>query len=83
MSQVTAQSVGDLATLIPSFERSLWAANKSKKTMATHGEAGNQLLAFLRESGKPTEMAKMGPEHVESFIVRLVQTKAPTTANQL
>jgi site-specific recombinase XerD len=81
MDTITAASVGDLATLIPSFERSLRAANKSPKTIATYGEAANQLLAFLRESGMPTEVAKIGREHVESFIERLVATKSPSTAN--
>ena len=77
----TSQSVGDLSTLIPSFERSLRAANKSPKTIATYGEAANQLLACLIESGMPTEVARIGREQVESFMERLVQTKAPATAN--
>ncbi len=81
MDRITAASVGDLATLIPSFERSLRAANKSAKTVQVYGEAANQLLAFLREMGMPTEVARIGREHVESFIERLVATKAPATAN--
>jgi len=81
VNTITAQSVGDLATLIPSFERSLRAANKSPKTIAVYGEAANQLLAFLRDAGMPTEVAKIGRDHVEAFIERLVQTKAPATAN--
>ena len=81
MDRITAVSVGDLATLIPSFERSLRAANKSAKTVQVYGEAATQLLAFLRERGMPTEVAKIGREHVESFIERLVATKAPATAN--
>jgi site-specific recombinase XerD len=78
---VTAASVGDLATLIPSFERSLRAANKSPKTVQVYSEAANQLLAFLRQSGMPTAVAGIRREHVESFIERLVQTRAPATAN--
>ncbi len=81
MDTITTQSVGDLSALIPSFERSLRAANKSPKTIATYGEAASQLLAFLRVSGMPTEAAKIGREHVESFIERLVATKAAATAN--
>ena len=80
MDAITTQSVGDLSALIPSFERSLRAANKSPKTIATYGEAASQLLAFLR-MGMPTEAAKIGREHVESFIERLVATKAAATAN--
>jgi site-specific recombinase XerD len=73
--------VGDLSTLIPSFERSLRAANKAPKTIDTYSEAARQLLAFLREQGMPTEVAKINREHVESFIEQLVATKSPATAN--
>jgi site-specific recombinase XerD len=81
MNSVTTESVGDLSSLIPSFLRSLRAANKSPKTIATYGEAANQLYAFLRESGMPTEVSQVTREHVETFIERLVATKAPATAN--
>jgi site-specific recombinase XerD len=67
--------------LIPSFQRSLRAANKSPKTVATYSEAADQLLAFLKQSGMPTEASKITREHVEAFIERLVETKAPATAN--
>jgi hypothetical protein len=81
MDSVTGESVGDLATLLPSFQRLLRAANKSPKTCATYAEAGNQLLAFLIESSMPTAASKIGREHVGAFIERLVETKAPATAN--
>jgi site-specific recombinase XerD len=81
MNPVTAQSVGDLSTLIPSFERSLRAANKSAKTVQVYGEAACQLLAFLREAGMPTEVSHIRREHVEAFIEKLVATKAPATAH--
>ncbi len=81
MDAVTTQSVGDLATLIPSIQRSLRASNKSKKTIDTYSEAATQLLAFLRESGMRTEVAKIGREQVESFIEALVQTKSPANTN--
>lgn len=76
MDTVTASSVGDLATLIPSFQRSLRAANKSPKTVATYSEAANQLLDFLRASGMPTEVAKISRDHVEAFIEQLVGTRS-------
>jgi len=81
VARVTAESVGDLATLIPSFERSLRAANKAPKTIATYSEAANQLLAFLRESGMPTAVEHINREHVEAFIETLVATKSPATCN--
>jgi site-specific recombinase XerD len=81
MDTITATSVGDLESLIPSFERSLRASNKAPKTIATYGEASGQLLRFLMETGMPTEVAKIRREHVEAFIERLVETKSPATAN--
>jgi site-specific recombinase XerD len=81
MNPVTAQSVGDLSTLIPSFERSLRAGNKSAKTVQVYGEAARQLLAFLREAGMPTDVSHICREHVEAFIEKLVGTKAPATAH--
>src|ERR1700722_16002686 len=81
MDTITAASVGDLATLIPTFERSLRAANKSPKTIQVYGEAARQLLGFLRQQGMPTEVAKLGREHVEAFIEHLVATRAPATAS--
>jgi hypothetical protein len=58
IDSVTVESVGDFATYIPSFERFLRVAKKSKKAIATYSEAANQLLAFLQESGMPTEVAQ-------------------------
>ena len=78
---VTAASVGDLATLIPSWTLSLRAANKSAKTISTYLEAANQLLDFLHETGMPTVVANIRREHVEAFMERLVATKSPATAN--
>jgi hypothetical protein len=55
MEAITPGSVGDLASLMPSFERYLRATDKSPQTITAAGEAANQLLDFLRESGVPTE----------------------------
>jgi hypothetical protein len=82
MEPITVESVGDPATLIPSFERSLRVANQSPKAFATGGEGSNQLLAFIRKAGMPTAVTEIGREHVESFIERLVETKAAATAKQ-
>jgi hypothetical protein len=43
MNAVTAQSVGDLAAWLRSFQRWLRAANESRKTCATYAKAGIQL----------------------------------------
>jgi site-specific recombinase XerD len=80
MARSTAHSVGDLASLIPAFERSLRAANKSPKTIKGYGEAARQLVAFLAEQGMPTDTT-VRREHVEAFIEAQVATWKPATAN--
>lgn len=78
----TALSVGDLRLLIPDFERSLRAANKSPKTVRIYGEAARGLLEFLLDNGMPTDAVKIRREHVESYIEDQVQRWRPATANQ-
>lgn len=82
MTRVTAESVGDLATLIPSFERSLRAANKAPTTIECYGLAARQFDAFLRDHGMPTELAKITREHVETYIASVLERWKPATANQ-
>ena len=79
MDTLTSASVGDLEVLTSSFKRSLRAENKSPKTIDTYGEAASQFIAFLKESGMPTEATRITREHVESFIVELHKDKAAAT----
>jgi hypothetical protein len=81
MDSVTGESVGDLATLLPSFQRLLRAANKSPKTCATYAEAGNQLLAFLIESSMPTPRARSAGSTSGRSLSGRSRQKAPATAN--
>ena len=82
MTTPTATSVGDLRTLIPDFERSLRAANKSPKTVHVYGDAARRLGTFLVRRDMPTEVAKIGREHVEPFITEQQALHSPATANQ-
>lgn len=77
----TAVVVGDIATLIPSWERSLRAANKSPRTLETYGESARQLRRFLAEQGMPTDVARIRREHVETWIESLLAKWKPATAN--
>jgi site-specific recombinase XerD len=77
---VSTLKVGDLATLVPDWLRSLRAENKSPNTLAAYSAAAEQFLAFLQESGMPTQAAQITREHVETFVERLVTTRAPATA---
>ncbi len=81
MTQVTASSVGDLSTLIPSFERSLRASNKSPKTLKVYGDAARQFHRFLLAAGMPTEVEKIRREHVEAYIEDVLARWKPATAS--
>jgi len=64
----TASDPGALAALVPSWDLSLRASNKSPKTRETYAEATGQLLAFLAEHGMPSTAASVRREHVEAFL---------------
>jgi site-specific recombinase XerD len=81
VTTTTGSSVGELSTLIPSFERSLRAENKSAKTLETYTDACRQFLAFLLAVGMPTQVALIRREHVEAFIENLLTRWKPATAN--
>ncbi len=46
--------MGSLASLVPSWERSLRARNRSPKTIKGYVEAANLMIAFLADRGMPT-----------------------------
>lgn len=81
MAPTTTPSVGELAELIPDFLRSLRAANKSPRTIETYAEAARQFLAFLVDTGMPTDASSVRREHVEAFVEHLLRTRAPATAS--
>lgn len=78
----TQMSVGDLRLLIPDFERSLRAGNKSPKTVKIYREAARGLVDFMLANGMPTDAAKVKREHVETYIEDQIARWKPATANQ-
>jgi site-specific recombinase XerD len=72
---------GSLAILVSSWKLSLRAGGKSKKTVDGYLEAAHQLVAFLGAHGMPPEARNIRREHVESYIVDLMETRAPATAS--
>ena len=60
---------------------SLRAQNKAKNTIDVYRTAGLRFLAFLREAGMPTEVAKITREHVESFVAAVLEHSSPATAH--
>lgn len=81
MPDMHTVSVGDVASLIPEWMRSLRAGNRAPKTIKTYREAADQLHAFLASRGMPTEAASIHREHVEAFIAELLDTRSPATAS--
>jgi site-specific recombinase XerD len=68
----------DIPALLPSFQRSLKAANRSPRTVQSYTEAAEQLADFLVRSGMPSAVGSIRREHVEAFIVHL-QSRFRTT----
>jgi site-specific recombinase XerD len=77
-------TVGDVATLLPSWRRHLRAENKSARTIQSYTEAADQFVAFLTQTGTPTAAAKLTREHVEAFLEHLLELgrSASTVSNR-
>ena len=77
---LASTKVGELKAYRRSFERSLRAANKSDRTVETYLDALDQLCAFLERQGMPTAAAGITREHVEAYLVELLDLgRAPAT----
>ena len=74
-------SVGDLASLVPAWIRSLRAENKSRKTIETYSEAARLFVAFLAREHMPSDAGRITRQHVESFIAELLEKFKPATAS--
>src|SRR5207245_11373890 len=69
-----------LLRLTRSFARHLAAENKAPKTIETYGEAVDQLVTYLDAIGI-ADIVEAKREHIESFIITLLDTRSPATAN--
>ena len=69
----------DIAELLPSFELSLRARNRSPRTIQSYGEAVNLFRSFLVKSGWPTQATRITREHVETWLATLSERWKPTT----
>jgi len=72
---------GDILDNIKSFTRHLRARRASPRTIETYTEATNQLARYLAENGMPVDVAKIHREHVEGYIIGLIEKWKPATAN--
>jgi integrase/recombinase XerC len=72
---------GDYGSYVRSWARSLRARNLSPKTVKTYREAVEGLGAYLARTDGPRDLGAILREHVEGFIVHLLDTSTDSTAN--
>lgn len=77
---VRGADVGTLDELIPSWELSLRAGRKAPKTIKGYTDSARQLRDYLAARGMPTQVAAIRREHVEAFIVAVMEAKSASTA---
>lgn len=77
-------SPDDLASLQPSWVRSLKAANLAPKTIVTYTGSLETLQKSLRANGRPTDITLLRREHLEHWLVEMLEggATASTAANR-
>jgi site-specific recombinase XerD len=77
MSVIVQQGI---ALDLNSFKRHLRSLHRSPKTIETYEESVIRLIKFLSSAGMPLDIENIRREHVESFIVDLLEKFKPSTA---
>lgn len=77
---MTASSHDELDRILASWLLHLRAENKSARTLGTYQESAAALADWLRGHGV-TSWAKVRPEHVQGWLVDLLERRAPATAS--
>jgi site-specific recombinase XerD len=80
MPALTAESVS-LASLAPSWSRSLYAGNKAKGTVALYLESLRALESYLGAQGMPTSVEGVRREHLESYFASMLERTKPATVS--
>lgn len=81
MGTTDLASVGELTRLIPEWRRSLAAANKAPRTQKIYIDAANGLADHLAAKGMPLQVDLIRREHIEDYIVALLDTRKAATAS--
>lgn len=72
-------ATGDLADLVPSWERSLRAARRADKTRRNYLQSASQFLEYLRRHRMPTEAAALQRKHVDAYLADLSERWSAAT----
>lgn len=75
-----ARSVADVETLAPSWRLSLEAENKFPAPITSYTYATTRLVAFLRDKGMSNDVNAIAREHIEAFLVDVLERRSPATA---
>ena len=75
-STVIESPTGPGVNLIRSSNLALRAMNRSPKTQETYLEAARQFVTFLEDKGMPQSPNGIRREHVEAFLVHLLEDRA-------
>jgi site-specific recombinase XerD len=73
-------SVEDLRGLLGSWELHLRADRKAARTIDNYLEGAGQLVDFLDATGMPAPAHRIRRDHIEAFVVHLIETRSPSTA---
>lgn len=76
----TAATLSQITRLAESWKLHLRAERKSPATIEVYCSAVDRLADFLTTAGMPTDVTKLHREHVEAFIVDLLESRSPATA---
>jgi len=79
-SALTHESSLCLEEVIPRWEASLRARNRSPKTIRSYGDTARLLADFQNAQGYPTKVSQIGREHIEHFIGDQLARWRPATA---
>ncbi len=83
MATITTARFEEIPALRDSFEDSLKARNRAPLTIKSYKLAIDQLHAFLKSKGMPTEVRSIRREHIEAYLVDMQERGAkPATVAQ-
>src|SRR3954467_2758021 len=72
-------AIDDLSVLLLDWRTHLRSRNVAPSTIASYLKVGDNLLAWLRETGMPSSASGIAREHLEAFLAALSDRVSPAT----
>jgi site-specific recombinase XerD len=73
-------AVGELQSLLEDWRRHLRAKNRSPATIDSYLIVGRAFADYLTQHGMPTDAGVIAREHIEAYLVELMERLSPATA---